>query len=346
METLWFWLVGFMLGTYVVLDGLDLGAGMLHLFVARSEDEREQVLRSIGPVWDGNEVWLLASGGALVLAFPALYAKSFSGFYLPLMMVLWLLMGRALGIEMRHYLTDRLWNPFWDVVFAGSSFLLALFFGVALGNVVRGVSLSADGKFFAPLWTDFQIGEQTGILDWYTILVGLTAVGALTFHGALWLQWRTGQKVRRRVSKAIPLLFLLLLVLWVGTIAASLAVQPVLKENFHARPWGAVFPLVALAAVFTSLFLHRRRMAGVAFLTSALSLYAMICSAAAGLYPYVLPARIAQHGLTVSQVASSPESLTLALYWWIPGMILVGVYTYFVYSKFLPARLAEVQEKR
>jgi cytochrome bd ubiquinol oxidase subunit II len=336
METLWFWLVGFMLGTYVVLDGLDLGAGMLHLFVARSEDEREQVLRTIGPVWDGNEVWLLASGGALVLAFPALYAKSFSGFYLPLMMVLWLLMGRALGIEMRHYLTDRLWNPFWDVVFAGSSFLLALFFGVALGNVVRGVSLSADGKFFAPLWTDFQIGEQTGILDWYTILVGLTAVGALTFHGALWLQWRTGQKVRQRVSKAIPLLFLLLLVLWVGTIAASLAVQPVLKENFHARPWGAVFPLVALAAVFTSLFLHRRRMAGPAFLTSALSLYAMMCSAAAGLYPYVLPVRAAQHGLTASQVASSPESLTLALYWWIPGMILVAVYTLFVYTKFLP----------
>ena len=132
------------------------------------------------------------------------------------------------------------------------------------------------------------------------------------------------------------MLVFLLLVLWFGTIAASLAVQPLLMENFHARPGGAVFPLVSFAAIFASVFLHRRRLAGPAFVTSAVSLYAMIGSAAAGLYPYVLPARMAQHGLTVSQVASSPESLTLALYWWIPGMILVGVYTYFVYVEFLP----------
>jgi cytochrome bd ubiquinol oxidase subunit II len=345
METLWFWLVGFMLATYVVLDGFDLGAGVLHLFIARSEEEREQVLRAIGPVWDGNEVWLLASGGALVLAFPALYAKSFSGFYLPLMMVLWLLMGRALGIEMRHYLTDRLWNPFWDVIFAVSSFLLALFFGVALGNIVRGVSLSAEGKFFAPLWTDFYVGEQTGILDWYTILVGLTAVAALTCHGALWLQWRTGQEVRQRVSKAIPLLFVLLLVLWSGTLGASVAVQPILTKNFHARPWGAVFPLVSFAAILASLFLYKWQRAAPAFLASALSLYAMICSAAAGLYPYVLPARIAQNGLTAAQVAAAPESLKLALYWWIPGMVLVAAYTFFVYRSFLPKILAVVHDE-
>ena len=336
METLWFCLVGFMLATYVVLDGFDLGAGVLHLFVARSEDERQQVLRAIGPVWDGNEVWLLASGGSLVLAFPALYAKSFSGFYLPLIMVLWLFMGRALGIEMSHYLKDRLWNPFWDAVFAVSSFLLALFFGVALGNLVRGVSLTADGKFFAPLWTDFRVGEQTGILDWYTILVGLTAVAALTSHGALWLQWRTGQELRQRIAKVIPALLILLLVLWIGTLVASVMVQPILTENFHARPWGAVFPLVSFAAILASLFLHKRQLAMPAFLASALGLYAMICSAAAGLYPYVLPARTAQNGLTAFQVASAPESLTLALYWWIPGMVLVAAYTILVYSSFLP----------
>jgi cytochrome bd ubiquinol oxidase subunit II len=345
METLWFWLVGFMLATYVVLDGFDLGAGVLHIFVARTEEERGQILRTIGPVWDGNEVWLLASGGAIVLAFPTLYAISFSGFYLPLMMVLWLLMGRALGIEMRHYITDRLWNQFWDVIFAISSFLLALFLGVALGNVVRGVSLSADGKFFAPLWTDFRVGELTGILDWYTILVGLAAVAALTYHAALWLQWRTDSGVRQRVTNAIPLLFVLLLVLWIGTIAASISVQPLLTQNFHARPWGAVFPIASFLAIFVSFSLHRRHMAGPAFLTSALSLYAMICSAAAGLYPYVLPASNPQWGLTVSRVASSPESMTLALLWWIPGMVLVGIYTYFVYGKILPTRLSLPHEE-
>ena len=151
METLWFCLIGFMLATYVVLDGFDLGVGVLHLFVARTEEERELVLRTIGPVWDGNEVWLLASGGAIVLAFPTLYATSFSGFYLPLMMVLWLLIWRALGIEMHHYIRERLWNQFWNVIFTVSSFMLALFLGVALGNVIRRVPLSAEGKFFLPL---------------------------------------------------------------------------------------------------------------------------------------------------------------------------------------------------
>src|SRR5574341_2273788 len=117
METLWFILVALMLVAYVVLDGFDLGAGIISLFVAKNHDERRLVLRAIGPVWDGNEVWLLAAGGALFFAFPALYAISFSGFYLPLMMVLWLLMGRALGIDMRHYMTDRLWKQFWDAIF-------------------------------------------------------------------------------------------------------------------------------------------------------------------------------------------------------------------------------------
>ena len=307
METLWFCLIGFMLATYVVLDGFDLGVGVLHLFVARTEEERELVLRTIGPVWDGNEVWLLASGGAIVLAFPTLYATSFSGFYLPLMMVLWLLMGRALGVEMHH--------------------------------------LRADGRFFLPLWTDFRVGEQTGILDWYTILVGLAAVAALAYHAALWLLWRTDSEVRRRITKIIPILFVLVLVLWIGTIAASISVQPLLTQNFHARPWGAVFPIASFLAIFVSFSLHRRHMAGPAFLTSALSLYAMICSAAAGLYPYVLPASNPQHGLTIYRAASASESMTLALLWWIPGMVLVGIYTYFVYGKILPTRLSLPHEE-
>ena len=345
METLWFWLIGFMLATYVVLDGFDLGTGILHLFVARTQEERELVLRTIGPVWDGNEVWLLASGGAIVLAFPTLYATSFSGFYLPLMMVLWLLMGRALGIEMHHYMQERLWNQFWNVIFAVSSSMLALFLGVALGNVIRGVPLSAEGKFFLPLWTDFRVGEQSGILDWYTILVGLSAVAALAYHAALWLHWRTDSEIRLRLSKLIPVMFVLLLVLWTITIAASISVQPLLTENFHSRLWGIVFPIGSFLAIFTSLSLHRRKMAGAAFLTSALSLYAMICGAAAGLYPYVLPATNPHSGLTISRAASSPESMTLALYWWIPGMILVGLYTFFVYSRFLATNLSLFQDE-
>src|ERR1700686_5145344 len=154
METLWFCLVAVMLALYVLLDGFDLGAGAVHFLVAKTEEERRQVIASIGPVWDGNEVWLLAAAGTLYFAFPALYASSFSGFYLPLMMVLWLLILRGTSIEFRNHIKSPVWAPLWETVFCGASALLAIFFGAALGNVVRGVPLDASGSFFEPLWTN------------------------------------------------------------------------------------------------------------------------------------------------------------------------------------------------
>src|SRR3954470_25035075 len=141
METLWFILVALMLTAYVVLDGFDLGVGILSPWVAKTPDERRLVQRTIGPVWDGNEVWLLAAGGTLYFAFPPLYASSFSGFYLPLMMVLWLLMLRAVGIEFRTHIDNPVWQVLFDVIFCGASILLAIFYGAALGNVIRGVPL-------------------------------------------------------------------------------------------------------------------------------------------------------------------------------------------------------------
>ena len=161
METLWFCLIAAMLAAYVVFDGFDLGAGILHLALARTDDERRLVLRSIGPVWDGNEVWLIAAGASLLLAFPPLYASAFSGFYLPLMIVLWLLMLRGIAIELRNHIDSPVWRPLWDVTFGLSSLLLVLFFGVALGNVVRGVPLDPHGRFFVPLWTNLRPGGPT-----------------------------------------------------------------------------------------------------------------------------------------------------------------------------------------
>src|ERR1051326_7376638 len=180
MPTLWFIIVAFMITMYVILDGFDLGAGIVHLLIARSDEERRTILRSIAPVWDGNEVWLLAAGGTLYFAFPVLYASSFSGFYLPLMMVLWLLMLRAIGIELRNHVPGLVWQGFFDVVFSLARALLAIFFGAALGNVIRGVPLAADGYFFEPLWTNWRVGAQNGILDWYTVLTGVVALVALT----------------------------------------------------------------------------------------------------------------------------------------------------------------------
>src|SRR6202048_2171750 len=139
MGFIWFWIVGVMLTAYVVLDGFDLGVGILYPLLARTESERQLMLRSIGPVWDGNEVWLIAGGGTLYFAFPALYASAFSGFYLALMIVLWLIILRGASIELRMHIDTLVWHPLWDAVFAASSALLAIFFGAALGNVVRGV---------------------------------------------------------------------------------------------------------------------------------------------------------------------------------------------------------------
>jgi hypothetical protein len=210
MGFIWFWLVAVMIVGYVVLDGFDLGVGVLHLILVRTEAERRATLDSIGPVWDGNEVWLLAGGGTLYFAFPLLYASAFSGFYLPLMIVLWLLILRGVSLELRNHVEVGVWRSLLDGVFGLSSGLLTIFFGAALANVLRGVPLQADGYFFLPLWTNWQPGVHPGILDWYTVIGGLVALVALTMHGALWLSIKTSSELRRRARRIVTPLCLLL----------------------------------------------------------------------------------------------------------------------------------------
>ncbi len=183
MGFIWFWIVAVMIAAYVVLDGFDLGVGILSPFLGRSEDDRRTLYRSIGPVWDGNEVWLLAGGGTLYFAFPLLYASSFSGFYLPLMIVLWLLIMRGASIELRMHIDHNVWRSFFDGLFFVASALLAIFFGAALANVIRGVPLGADNYFFLPLWTNWRVGPSPGILDWYTVIGGVVALVALASTG-------------------------------------------------------------------------------------------------------------------------------------------------------------------
>src|SRR5579863_6347973 len=215
MGFIWFWLVAVMIVGYVVLDGFDLGVGVLHLFLARNESERRLLLRSIGPVWDGNEVWLLAGGGTLYFAFPLLYASAFSGFYLPLMIVLWLLVLRGVSLELRNHIDVGVWRSLLDGVFGLASALLAIFYGAALANVLRGVPLQADGYFFLPLWTDWKTGQTPGILDWYTVIGGVLALIALTLHGALWLTIKTSGDLEQRARNAVTPLWLALLLLTV-----------------------------------------------------------------------------------------------------------------------------------
>ena len=331
MEAIWFCLVAVMLAGYVVLDGFDLGAGVVHLLVARTPDERRAVLRSIGPVWDGNEVWLLAAGGTLYFAFPALYASSFSGFYLPLMMVLWLLILRGISIEFRHHVESPLWQPFWDVVFGGASALLIVFYGAALGNVVRGVPLDADGYFFLPLWTDFTMGPEPGILDWYTLLVAVAALLALSLHGALWVALKTEGPLEARAGRFAGRLWWGLAAAVAAITLASFQVQPNLHNAFAARPWGYLFPLLAAAGLAGAKLLRGRN----AFLASCAFLSGMLAGAAFGIYPYVLPSSgDPALGLTAANSAAPYYGLSIGLLWFIPGMLLVAGYFVYTYRSF------------
>src|ERR1700732_2744241 len=236
MEPVWFVLVAVMIIAYVVLDGFDLGAGVLHLLIARTEEERRTVIRTIGPVWDGNEVWLIAGGGTLYFAFPLLYASAFSGFYLALMIVLWLLILRGASIELRMHIDDGLWRSFVDGLFFLSSMLLAVFFGAALANVIRGVPLREDGYFFLPLWTNWRVGPQPGVLDWYTVIGGLVALVALAIHGALYLTVKTEGDLQERARAFVRRFWVVLFAITVISLIATIAVRPDTLTNYYAYP--------------------------------------------------------------------------------------------------------------
>jgi cytochrome d ubiquinol oxidase subunit II len=335
METLWFCLVTAMFGFYVVFDGFDLGAGIIHLWVGKTEEERRRALRSIGPVWDGNEVWLLAGGGTLYFAFPAVYASAFSGFYLPLMIVLWLLILRGIAIEFRNHLQSAIWIPFWDVVFSFSSLLLALFYGAALGNVVRGVSLDAEGTFFNPLWTNFRPGAVTGILDWYTIPVGLAAAVSLTLHGALWVSLKTDGALQERSRRIARWSWWLVALFAIVATLLSFLIQESIQNNLASRPWGYLFPALALAGLAGVWWFLREKEDSKAFLASCAFLMGMLASAAFGIYPYLLPSvSDAVSGLGVPNAAAPLYGLRVGLAWWTPGMILVAGYFVFTYRHF------------
>lgn len=335
METLWFILVALMLIAYVVLDGFDLGAGIIHLLIAKDETERRLILRSIGPVWDGNEVWLIAAGGALYFAFPLLYASSFSGFYLPLMIVLWLLMLRGIGIELRSHVDSPLWREFFDFVFSASSLLLAVFFGAAIGNVIRGVPLDERGFFFAPLWTDFRVGPQPGILDWYTVLTGLLAFATLAVHGAHWIAYKTEGPLNERARRAAARGWYLIVALTILSLVATLDVRPQVLDNFRAHWWGWAIP-VAVAASLAAMPLSQRRGRDLAaFLASTLYITAMLGGAAFAMYPYLLPATTdPARSLTIFNAQSGPYSLRVGFIWWLIGMALAVGYFVFLYRFF------------
>ena len=323
LPTIWFILIGVLLVGYAILDGFDLGVGMLHLFVGRTEAERGVLMRAIGPVWDGNEVWLLTMGGALFAAFPLVYATVFSGFYLALILLLVALILRAVALEFRHHLADAGWRRTWDVVFSVASALPALLLGVAIGNVARGLPLT-DGAY---------TGGLLGLLNPFALLVGLTSVTMFVTHGALWLTVRTTGEIQARAWRlagvawaAFALLVILVTVVaWTGV--------PELHDNFGSPlPWLAPVALVGALAVNALAIVGHR--AATAFVASSASIASLIAILGIGLYPNLVRDLNGGPGLTLANAASSNLSLTVMLVVALIGMPLVLAYTVFIYAHF------------
>jgi cytochrome d ubiquinol oxidase subunit II len=320
MPEVWYSIVVVMLMTYVVLDGFDFGAGTLHLFVAKNDSERRQVLAAIGPFWDGNEVWLLAAGGALFVGFPRVLASGISGFYFAIFLVLWCLIIRGVAIEFRSHVDDPLWRSSWDFLLWMPSLLLPVFLGAALGNLLRGVPLDADGWFALALFTDFSARAPVGILDWYTVLVGVFALVAITAHGAAFLTWKTDGEVRVR-SRALGRRFYTgVAVLWPLVTLGTHLVHPGFFPAFVSRPLAWLLLALALAGLATALrgLIRGRDLA--TFLGSCAFLAGLGTATAACLFPAML--RVtggAGAPLTAYNAAGDPHGLRIALSWFLVG---------------------------
>jgi cytochrome bd ubiquinol oxidase subunit II len=331
----WFLLVAIMLAAYVALDGFDLGVGVLHLFLARTDEERSLLIRTIGPVWDGNEVWLLAGGGTLYFAFPLLYASGFSGFYLPLMIVLWLLILRGIGVELRMHLDSPVWRGFFNGCFGIASLLLAVFYGAALGNVIRGVPLQRDGYFFLPLWTNWTVGPDPGILDWYTVVAALVALVALALHGAHYAALKTAGDLNRRARLVAARLLPALAMLTALSLATTLSIRPTLLDNYRRLPVLYIIPALVAASLFGAWRLGRAGNELGAFLCSGAYLVLMLVGAAVAVYPNLLMSTTDPAlNITVYNAHSSDYALRVGLIWWSFGMALAVAYFVFVYRMF------------
>ncbi len=322
LQVIWFLLVGVLLAGYAILDGFDLGVGIQHLFIARTDRERRILLNSIGPVWDGNEVWLLTGGGAIFAAFPKVYATVFSGFYLALMFLLTALILRAVSLEFRSKVESPAWRAAWDAAFAFGSFLPALLFGVAIGNILRGVPISQDGEF---------AGTFFGLLNPFSLIIGLLATAMFVMQGSSWLSFRTEGELRARSVRVGKGAWLAFVALWIVATIYSRFEAPHLWTNYSSPlAWIApvVFVLLALAIPFTS---------GVrSFAVSSLAIVALFGIMGQALFPFMVPSfGDLANSLTIRNASSTALTLKVMLTIALLGVPVVLAYTIWIYRNFM-----------
>ena len=326
LNVVWFALFVIIIAGYLIMDGFDLGVGMLHPFLAKNDLERRVSLNSIGPVWDGNEVWLVLGGGALFAAFPHVYASLFSGFYTAMMLILLVLILRTVAIEFRSKRPSSRWRSFWDMVFFGSSLGIALLLGVAFGNIMQGVPLDAAGNIRIPLLS---------LLNPFALLVGFTSIFMLATHGAIYLSMKTEGEQLGRVKRWIPRLMIAFFVLNTAVVTLTVFTHELIADRYLAQPLFVVFPALALASVLLAGWMVDRAHYFVAFLLSSAMIAGLLFSAAIGLYPNLLISTLdPAYSQTIFNAASEPNTLTVMLVIAVIGMPFVLLYTAGVYYIF------------
>lgn len=346
MEITWLIILAFMLTMYIVLDGLDFGAGIVFLFFAKKEKDKEGIIKSIGPFWDGNEVWLIAGGGVMFAMFPTLYASAFSGLYLPLILVLWMLIFRGIGLELRHLVDNKLWKQVWGAAFGMASLMLALLFGIALGNIVRGVNLGGvdngvlsynPAYFFTPLWSnDFSpLNDHPGVIDWFTIILGVIAVITLTIHGTNWIIFKTNLSIAGKLKKLSLQLSIVLVGMMIISFIAWLIVKPNAFYNFITTPVFWLAPVAVVVGLVGMLRVQSYKKDITAFLFSSLFIIGSFVSTLLALFPVFIPStNDIVPDLTIYNTATTEYGMSVALGWWVPAFILVVGYFYNLHRTF------------
>lgn len=336
LNTLWFVLLGALLTGYAVLDGFDLGVGILHM-AARKDEERRVFMNSIGPLWDGNEVWLVTFGGALFAAFPHVYATVFSGFYTAFMLLLFALILRGVSMEFRSKRESKAWRRMWDAAFCGASFLATLLFGVAVGNAMRGMPIGPDKEF------------QGGLIDLlhpYALLVGCLAVATFAMHGSIYLYLKTEGDLQRRIHGWMWRAFGIFLVFYLFVTIYTLVDVPLATRNFREHPWAwivVVLNVLAIANIPRAIYLNRP---GYAFLSSSAAIVALTFLFGVALFPEMVHSSIdPAYSLTIYNAASSDKTLAImrniaflgmpfvvaysaVIYWVFRGKVQIGKFSY------------------
>jgi len=325
LNIVWFILVGILLTGYAMLDGFDLGVGILHL-LTKGDEERRLMLNSIGPVWDGNEVWLVTGGGALFAAFPDVYATTFSGFYIPLMLLLVMLIFRAVAIEFRSKEPMRWWRSMWDVSFSISSLLGALILGVALGNVAYGIPLGADKEFHGTVLT---------LLNPYALLVGITTVALFTMHASIYVVMKTEGALQERAKGWIKNTIAAFVICYITTTMTTLLYVPQMTDHIRNQPAFfilAILNMLAIANIPREIY-HGREFR--AFVFSCLNMVFLLALFGLGVFPYLLPSNPHfELGLSIYNAASSQKTLGIMLMIALLALPMVLSYTASIYWVF------------